>query len=260
MPVVYSRKKKNADRTVRCYLSLDCNGGCEYCSAGVPHAPLNVRRQSIAPEIWAEGINRRGRECILAGGEPFLYPYLPELVNMLKVRSQIYTNLKCDVNRFLSVVKRPLPILASFHVMNEREREEWLCNARALILVGHHLRIHLVKQGDWKERVTFIRNNGIENKITACDDQRHGVKSSGQKTNDLSPSVTCRTRIYLYGPGGYRYPCVTLMVNGIEQSRLEHISDEDGYDWSTVTKCERFGMCVGCDNNIEGEVRSNASG
>lgn len=256
MSVVYSRKKKNADRTIRCYLSLDCNGGCEYCSAGVPHASESVRRQSIAPEIWAEGINRRGRECILAGGEPFLYPHLPELVNMLKVRSQIYTNLKCGVNRFLSVAKRPLPILASFHVMNEQERHAWLLNAHSMIDAGHHLRIHLVKQGDWRERVKFIRDNGIESKITACDDQRQGIKSSGEETNTMMPSVTCRHRIYLYGPDGYRYPCVTLMVAGMDQVRLEHISDQDGYDWSTVTKCNLFGFCVGCDNNIEGEVRS----
>lgn len=254
--VAYSRKKRNADRTVRVYLTLDCNGGCEYCSAGVPDASHAVRNQTMDPEIWSEGINRRGRECILAGGEPFMYPYLPELANMLNVRSQIYTNLKCDINRFLRIVNRPLAILASCHVMNATEKEEWLCNARSLILAGHHLRFHIVRSEGWRERVDFIRHAGIKNRITACDDQRAGVKSSGQKTNDRIPSVTCRHRIYLFGPDGFRYHCVTGMVKGVDEHRLEHISGSDLDDWSTITKCNLFGHCVGCDNNIEGEVRS----
>lgn len=257
MSVLYSRKKRNPDRTIRVYLSLDCNGGCSYCSAGVPGASREVRNRTIPPGIWAEGINRRGRECILAGGEPFLYPQLGELVNMLKVRSQIYTNLKCDVNGFLSVVNRPMAILASCHVMNTTEREAWLRNARGLIDAGHHLRFHIVRSEGWRERVDFIRDNGIEARITACDDQRSGIKSSGKDTSDLMPSVECRHRLYLFGPDGYRYHCVTSMVEGSEKGRLEHISDSDLDDWSTITDCNNFGFCVGCDNNIEGEVRSN---
>lgn len=258
--IAYSRKKANADRTIRAYLSLDCNGGCEYCSAGVPGASREVRNRVLPPEVWAEGINRRNRECILAGGEPFLYPQLAELVNMLRVRSQIYTNLKCGVNGFLSTAKHPVTILASNHPMNDAERETWLANAHALIDAGHHLRFHIVKSDGWQERLDFIRDNGIQAKVTVCDDQRTGIKSSGEDTNQLMPSVTCRHRIYLYGPDGYRYPCVTAMVNGMDELRLEHISESDGYDWSTVTKCNLFGFCVGCDNNIEGEVRFNQKG
>ena len=254
--VAYSRTKRNADRTIRAYLSLDCNGGCEYCSVGVLDAPEYVTNRMIPPEVWAEGINRRNRECILAGGEPFLYPQLPELVNMLTVRSQIYTNLKCDVSGFLSLVKPRVAVLVSCHVMNSTEREAWLRNAHDMLDAGHHLRFHIVRSNGWRERLDFIRDNGIEARVTVCDDQRAGVKSSGQGTNQLMPSVTCRHRIYLYGPDGYRYPCVTAMVNGMDELRLEHISDADGYDWSTVT-CNLFGLCVGCDNNIEGEVRSN---
>lgn len=252
--IAYIRTKANADRTIRAYLSLDCNGGCAYCSAGVQRAPQKARDAAIAPEVWAEGINRRNRECILAGGEPFLYPHLAELVNVLKVRTQIYTNLKCDVNGFLRVINRPLAILASCHVMNATEKKEWLCNTRSMIAAGHHVRIHLVKSEGWRERVEFIRKAGIENRITACDDQRGGIKSRGQETNDLMPNVTCKHRIFLYGPDGYRYHCVTQMVQGV--GRLEHIGGVDGDDWTTVAGCKQFGLCVGCDNNIEGEVRS----
>lgn len=256
MSVVYSRTKQNADRTTRCYLSLDCDGGCEYCSAGVPDAPREVRRYAIAPEIWAEGINRRNRECILAGGEPFLYPAFAELVNMVNVRSQIYTNLKTDVTAFLKAVNRRLTILASCHPMNDVARALWLSNARSVIDAGHALRFHIVKTKDWRERLAFIRDNGIESGVKACDNQKGGVKSSGAETNELMPLVDCRHRIFLFGPDGYRYPCVTLMVNDIKEARLEHISDPDGADWTQVRNCERFGFCVGCDNNIEGEVRS----
>ncbi len=258
--VVYSRTKRNVDRVTRCYLTLDCNGFCEYCSAGVPGASQEVREQSIAPEVWAEGINRRGRECILAGGEPFMYPWLTELTNMIRVRTQIYTNLKCDVSGFLSAVKRPLAVLASCHIMDSIERQAWLENARGMINAGHHLRFHIVKSEGWRERVTFIRDNGIQNQITACDDQRGGIKSSGQKTNDLMPSVTCRHKIFLFGPDGYRYHCITLMRNGDKAARLERISDGDRPDETIFNQCDLFGLCVGCDNNIQGEVLSNNRG
>lgn len=254
--VVYSRRKRHADRAIRCYLTLDCNGGCLYCSAGVPGASDEVKQQSIPPEIWAEGINRRKRDSILAGGEPFMYPHLAELINMLEMRSQLYTNLKIPVNCFLSVVEPRVSVLASLHPMNEQERTMWLSNAKSMIEAGHRLRFHIVKSEGWRERVEFIESAGLKNRITVCDDQRGGIKSSGEETNDLLSSVTCRHRIYLYGPDGYRYPCVTRMVDGNKGARLEHISEPDQYDWTTVTDCRKFGLCVGCDNNIEGEVRS----
>ncbi len=254
--IVYCRKKKHADRVVRVYLTLDCNGGCAYCAAGIPAATREARRRAISPQVWAEGINRRGRNCILAGGEPFLYPHLPELVNMLRVGVQIYTSLKVDVSRLLSVVKKPLHILASLHPMDEQERVLWLSNAKKMAEAGHGLRYHVVKTEGWQERVKLAMTIASKNEITVCDDQRAGIKSSGTQTNDRAPRVNCRHRIYLYGSDGYRYHCVTNMILGRKGTQLEHISDTDEYDWTTVINCERFGLCEGCDNNIEGEVRS----
>ena len=138
--------------------------------------------------------------------------------------------------------------------MTAAEDALWLDNVRAMKAAGHALRFHIVKHDGWKERLDFIRDNGIEGNITACDDQRHGTKSTGAEMNTVVP-VVCRTRIYLWGPDGYRYPCVTMMVNGVHEHRAGHISDEDGDDWLAVENCMRFGYCVGCDNNIEGEVR-----
>lgn len=259
MPILYERKKRVADRVIRCYLTLDCNGHCEYCSAGVNTASPRVRRQHTSPDAWAEGINRRNRACLLAGGEPFLYPELGELVNMIKVRTEIYTNLKCDATGFLSVVKRPLPILVSCHPMNDSERKLWLSNVVNLTLAGHHLRFHIVKDANWEERLAFIRDNGIENQVKVCADQRYGVKSRGAGVNERHPSVECRHRIYLFGPDGYRYHCVTKMVLGDEAARLEHIGQSDRDDWS-MSDCGVFGKCVGCDNNIEGKVLRSEHG
>ena len=100
--ILYQRSRVYADRTVRCYLSLDCNANCSYCSAGIPSLTKERKAVSIDPEIWAEGINRRGRSTILAGGEPFLYRGFNDLVSMLKIpRVEIYTNLLIDVEGFL---------------------------------------------------------------------------------------------------------------------------------------------------------------
>lgn len=177
---------------------------------------------------------------------------------MLNVRIQIYTNLKCDVKDFLNAVKRPVAILASCHPMSAYERQIWLENAMSVIRAGHHVRFHIVKYGNWVERLDFIRGNRIVNQVTCCDDQRSGVKSSGEEVNEMMLSVSCSNTLYAYGPDGYRYPCITLMGRG--ECKQEHISEPDDDDTIIVPDCNLFGLCVGCDNNIEGEVISRGNG
>ena len=93
--VLFEKTKKYADKVVRCYLTLDCNSSCYYCSAGINEVSLERKKTFIPATVWAEGLNRRKRAVVLAGGEPFLYPEFGKLIGLLEPAYSvwIYSNL-----------------------------------------------------------------------------------------------------------------------------------------------------------------------
>jgi len=255
MKPLYERNKRNADRIVRCYLTLKCTSNCTYCSAGIPNVSEKVKNTWIPAEIWAEGLNRRGRACVLAGGEPFLYPEFGKLISLIERRypAWIYSNLECDPSPLIDNATKPFPILASLHQWCDFE--EWYKNVQRLWDAGHFMKFHIVKAGNFKKVTDFLTEKGIVGKYSTklCGDQNVGVKSRGIEQNQAFPLVSCSSRIYLFGPDGFRYPCVSKMGRQDPIGRLEHIEQEDSNDWSE-TLCDNFGLCTGCDNNIEGKV------
>jgi len=252
---LFLRKKRHADRTVRCYLTLDCTSNCEFCSAGIPSLTVERKAVRVPAEVWAEGINRRRRDTILAGGEPLLYDELPRLINLIDgVRLSVFTNLQCDITQFLEEVTRPISFLVSLHPSTP-DLDEWSDRVDALIAARHSVRFHIVKSGDnWLSLRNFLVEEKGYTRVTCCGDQRGGVKSRGIDMNKECPSVRCAGRIFLFGPDGYRYICVKLMGLGGEFGRFEHMSEPDGPNWQVVDGCSHFGLCTGCDNNIEGTV------
>ena len=82
-------REKNLDSIVRCYLTLKCSLRCSFCSAKVPYLSKESNARIIEPEQWAEGLNIRNRYTVLAGGEPFLYKYWPELISLILSNNQI---------------------------------------------------------------------------------------------------------------------------------------------------------------------------
>ncbi|MFA5321164.1 MAG: radical SAM protein [Smithella sp.] len=242
MKKLYERIKNHADRTVRCYLTLNCNSHCSYCSAGLSSG--KTYENHVNPDIWAEGLNRRKRDTILCGGEPFLYPHFNQLVNQLNdnYKIEIYTNLGINVEGFLKSARRKFRFLISLHT-GITNFVGWYSQAEALKFAGNSVRFHVVKHGNWIERRDFLQNRG--NKVTCCDDQCKYSKSNGKPPI----MVKCKTQIYAYAPTGYRHSCVTQLTH--DENRHEHISEQDSGDWFEQI-CGRFNQCVGCDNLIQG--------
>jgi len=257
---LYHRQKNIVERVVRCYLTLNCNANCEYCSAGINEITPERKKIWIPAEEWAEGINAKNRYTILAGGEPFLYPEFAKLYSMLNptFKVEVYINLQADISDFLALNnKRPSNFLVSLHP-SVKDREVWNDQVQELIKQGFPVRFHIVKSEGWEERRQFLIDKGYAGaqRITCCDDQRVGVKS----TNNLyQGQVRCKHQIYLYGPDGYRYHCVKYM--GLDVRQVDHISlkDDDSDNW-TVRRCYLFGDCTGCDNNIIGSVEKIING
>ncbi len=245
MRELYRRDKRAHDRTLRCYLTLDCPANCSFCSAGMPTLTAARRAVTLPARIWAEGINRRRRHTIFCGGEPLLYPELTPLLRAIprRIKVEMYSNLMPSVQPFLDA-GRPCGWLISLHPA-VTDRKLWYSQVEQLLAAGNGVRFHVIKKGDWRRRSDFLLARG--QRVTCCDDQGGYVKS----TAPPEPVVTCTTFIECYGPDGYRYPCVTLLGKG--ERRQEHISAPDGPD-GFITECPHFGRCCACDNLVEGRV------
>jgi hypothetical protein len=255
MSLLFQRTRQFPDRTVRCYLTLRCEANCGFCSAQIPQVAAERAAVEIPAPVWAEGLNRRARHTVLAGGEPFLYTGFAELLSLLTptYKVEIYTNLQHDVDAFVEAAGHPYRILASLHPGTDLKA--WYGRVKQLAEAGHQLRFHIVRSPGYEQLTAFLEEAGIVgNYSTALQgDQRGGPKSAGRQANRLHPLVKCSSRIFLFGPDGYRYHCVHQMTTGNEQARFEHINSFDGGDWTEV-HCDEFGHCAGCDNNIEGKV------
>lgn len=245
MKILYERKKRVRDRVMRCYLSLDCPANCRFCSANIPAVHPEYKRAVLDAGVWAAGINRRGRKALLAGGEPLCYPQMRELLCLIDrgIPLEIYSNLIPDISDVLAA-DRPLRWLISLHPAVD-DYELWYRQVNRLIAAGHAVRFHVIKQGNWEERTSFLKNKGMG--VTCCDDQRNYIKSTAANPGP----VWCSTYYYVYGPDGWRYPCVTKL--GLGENPISHISEDDETDESIV-RCNRFGSCAACDNLVEGKV------
>lgn len=252
MKTLYNRVKRTNDRVVRCYLTLNCNSNCYYCSAGINKISHLRKAAYIPAEVWAEGLNRRKRHTILAGGEPFLYPEFGKLISLLNndFKVEIYTNLGVDVHNFLINAKRKFPFLVSLH-NSVKDFESWYRELAKLIDAGHSVRCHVVKEGNWKERVNFLKERGL--KVTLCDNQNSSIISNGIEINRNFPKVKCTMQAFFFAPDGYRYNCVFQMGKGLEKYRFEHISENDKEDLFSV-ECNDFGYCSGCNSQTQGNI------
>jgi len=258
MKTLYKKARRVLSRTLRCYLTLRCSLKCYYCSAGIPR--ISIPPREIHFTEWVAGINKKNRPTILAGGEPFLYKDFTLLLSKINphIKVEIYTNLSIipTPEIFLDKkllkpyynIKRNIQILASLHDSVENKLA-WIERAKLVIAAGYGFRIHVIKVGNYIETCELLKKHLPNIKCNICDDQTAYIKSQPQIKY---PYVNCVTKGYYYGPDGHRYTCITKM--GMRAMRLESINAVEEQITTYSPDCPFFGNCVGCDNNIEGEV------
>lgn len=185
-----------------------------------------------------------------------MYSMFEDLISMLEpgYKIEIYTNLNHDVDLFIRAANRPYICLISLHPGTDLI--EWRKRIDKLSAAGHSLRFHIVRAPGYEKLAEFLKTSGIVGKYRTAlqGDQRAGPKSAGAEANKAHPLVKCTSRIFLFGPGGYRYHCVHKMVTDDEKYHFTHISEPDWNIIQTELTCTEFGLCAGCDNNIEGTV------
>lgn len=241
------------DGWVRIYPTLVCNLNCPYCVNR--HHPDEYRGdeyQPLPPEKWAESLNRIGRNVVITGGEPFLYPGLERMVNGLRpnLRIRIYSNL--SAGKTLEVARRferPVEFFVSYHPVSgppDRIIENLLGLREGGIFNGQ---LHVIdtadNQGRLREAMDKFQQSGIP--VQVDPDQRLLFPGSLMKSRR---SVRCERRVILIGPDGSRYQCVSKLVR--RKDPVGRLDDQTLPEKLEVT-CGDYGFCAPCD--FLGETR-----
>jgi len=87
--VVVSRNR--VPFTLQWFVTWKCNYQCEYCWQEASKEVYRFEKANkSSPEAWAEKFNAFNPDYLaFTGGEPTLYPYLPELVSLLNGRTNL---------------------------------------------------------------------------------------------------------------------------------------------------------------------------
>ncbi len=239
-----------ADNVIRIYPTLRCNMRCTYCSNGLD----KPRIPEASAKFWVDGLKRLPNPKQIAavhitGGEPFLYPYLTELVNAVPVDNgvMLYTNLTVPPKKFINGLKRKLSIRGSIHYpINAKEVKE---NIIALNNSPYVDSVSIVFLKESAAKVEyykhFIRIPGIS---IAETNNQWGLN---EKTAGIPKEVACTNRIWLFGPDGYRNQCIHHMREGIKSKERFNDIDWNVSSCDITVMCKNFGCCCACDGLID---------
>ncbi|MBI9079214.1 MAG: radical SAM protein [Pseudodesulfovibrio sp.] len=233
------------DGHLRIYPTLACNLRCDYCvNEQMGQRPAVFSQAS--PEAWVQAINREGRHVVLTGGEPFLYPGLSELINGvnadLKVR--VYTNFCLSLRDVLDRIQRPVHFFISWHPQQRADRDTFLDNAfhmldNPLFTADMHAIDAEETRAGLDADLDYFLKKGLT--VTKDDDQR---TFDGSCQTALKTAV-CSKIIYLIGPDGTRFQCVSRLIR--KDRPMENMLKSPLATEEAVSLCPDFGNCAPCD-------------
>ena len=240
------------DGHLRIYPTLACNLRCAWCVNDQVEGGRRWTGQ-VSPAQWAEAINREGRHVVLTGGEPFLYPGLAELINAVDRRLQIrvYTNLGLELAEQIHSLNREVRFYVSWHPRPEADRKMFLRNTEAILESPlRALEVHAIEAVEDRDRlgrdVEFFQRQGLH---VHLDEDQRGFAGS---RNTPARQAFCRRRIYLLGPDGRRYQCVSKLMRRADP--MENILDGPLGQDLCFTLCPDHGRCAPCDGLGETDI------
>ena len=234
------------DSWLRIYPTLRCNLRCDYCvneavaggSKDTPSAPW---------EQWAAALNREGRHMVFTGGEPFLYKGFVDLLNALDPRlmARVYSNLSLGILDKLAAIRREITFYVSWHGGQAPDRKVFVDNCLAILANPlFSLTVHAIDTPENRPTLDpdleFLRGQGVAVDLDA--DQR-GFEGAGCAT---LRRAACRRRIYLLGPDGARYQCVSRLMR--RDRPMENIFNGPLGPEAALSDCPDFGNCAPCDS------------
>lgn len=240
------RNKAVFDGNLRLYPTLRCNLSCAYC-VNEQVGPTVKDHPAVEPGRWIAAINRERRHVVFTGGEPFLYPGLVEVINAVdpEFKVRVYTNLCLPLDRHLAAIRRRVHFFVSWHPQKAASRERFLANARALAANPlftcdmHAIDTEENRAGTLAADLAFFRDQGLTLKMD--EDQRTFPGACA----GVRREALCAKRIYLVGPDGARYQCVSRLMRG--DRPMENMLDGPLGPDLAAGPCPDFGNCAPCD-------------
>lgn len=138
---------------------LDCNFKCEYCSNGRNSAlkePIKFEKDKIKVFDFLSELKSKypNEELFLFGGEPFLHPFIDEIIkylNLIKMKFIIQTN--CFMINTIKTINENFEIQVSIHPTQIKDKNSFI---QSLIEIKDKIRrIDVMFVGD--ETLEFVK-------------------------------------------------------------------------------------------------------
>lgn len=233
------------DGHLRIYPTLACNLRCEYC-VNEEMGCRPFKYDMASPEKWVEAINRENRHVVLTGGEPFLYPGILELINGVNpdLKLRVYSNFCLDLSGVLGKISRPVHFFISWHPQERADRDVFLANLKLmreneLLTADIHAIDAMETAKVLSDDLAFFKEHGFN---IGLDSDQRTFEGAGQMRNHLA---VCSKTIYLIGPDGTRFQCVSRLVRNDEP--MENMLEGPLGPEEAVSECSYFGTCAPCD-------------
>lgn len=235
------------DGRVRAYLTLRCQLNCEFCVNTHVDGGIHLHEYPLlSPVQWIRIFNSLGRDIVITGGEPLLYPGLGEIVPGVdpELDITIYSNLMIPLKGDTAWLRRKgLSLYVSYHP-SYGDDTVFMENVRLLKQLSVPFTIHAIDvMGREKlEKMCADRLAGCAVNIIIDKDQRKLFESSAKM---FKKRVRCQRSIILIAPDGCRYQCVSRMVRRVKP--LENLLKEPLSAECRTVVCGDYGYCAPCD-------------
>jgi len=247
------------------YLTFRCNFACNYCINKISGLE---KRTELSGEEWIKGLDQidfGDLQLTIGGGEPTLHKDFFQIINNLKPKVELLTNMNFDVDRFIenanperfNTSKTPFyhSIRASYHVGNSVPEElvkrvkrlnEHKFNA-AIFGVRHPYTINENMQMAW-----LCAKNGIpfyeKDFLGKVNDKFYGFYKYPEGLNGKKKEADCRVRELLIAPDGDIFKCHRDLYHSENSDNNLKELKPITYDFR---KCNNFGECNPCDLKLK---------
>lgn len=239
--------------------TLQCDCRCSYCSTAFRHrsdAKTLHERRRLSPEQWIMICNKLGTRLYILGGEPFLYRGLIDVIEQINFHLRIASNLGPVTDEIIErLCKRGnIYMIASYH--HEQPGaiavEALARKVNMLQASGLQCRVNMVSQGPQYlaqlRRVQSRFKAEFEISARIVGDYRVYNVWPGCQSARPNRTVLCQIgRLQLVGPDGFRYPCQSKLVRGVDQ--MEDLLTDDPTPAKYSLRCREFGLCLPCDSH-----------
>lgn len=242
------------EKIPRVYPTLKCNLRCPFCSDGLDYDKSHMGYRPLTAEQWIGILDALpGDAVIFTGGEPTLYPPLPDVINAIhQTEVFVYTNLAYDVAKFLDRLTKPIRVFGSFHPNNKGVTAERIIGNIAKVKAHPMCRsfenihtIHHPSNGDMEAHKRDFAAAGLE--LEVYQDQFLANSNSPAACDGRHlRTVRCVYDRVILGPDGKRWICVSKMIRNVRDGLVP-------IEQAAVPEmvCGEFGRCSPCDEVAE---------